>query len=100
MLRGVKTQEGKLKAGPKIRSIVKLHGLNLNDHSYPMTREFDLIFCRNVLIYFKDETRREVVDRLLDHLSPAGYLFLGHAESLNGVTDRVEVHAPTVYKLK
>ena len=58
---------------------------------------FHLIFCRNVLIYFQMETKLKVIHRLLDALSPDGLLFLGHAESLNAVTDRVATVVPTVY---
>jgi chemotaxis protein methyltransferase CheR len=97
MLKGTRSQKAKMKAGPEIRSIVRFARLNLNDESYPLTGLFDLIFCRNVLIYFDAESRRRVIHRLLNHLAPAGYLLLGHAESLNGVTDRARSVAPTVY---
>ncbi|MFQ5882241.1 MAG: CheR family methyltransferase [Candidatus Methylomirabilales bacterium] len=97
MLRGTGAHEGKMKAGPEIRSIIRLYRLNLNDDIYPLTGLFDLIFCRNVLIYFSAESKVHVVHRLLNHLAPTGYLFLGHAESLNNLTDRVRSVIPTVY---
>ncbi|MGH2397226.1 MAG: CheR family methyltransferase [bacterium] len=97
MLKGTRTQEGKMKAGPEIRSIVRFERLNLNDEAYPVTGLFDLIFCRNVLIYFDAQSRVRVIHRLLNHLAPSGYLFVGHAESLNAVTDRVQPVMPTVY---
>ncbi len=97
MLRGTRTQEGKMKVGPEIRSIVRFERLNLNDEVYPVTGLFDLIFCRNVLIYFDAQSRARAVHRLLNHLAPSGYLFVGHAESLNGVTDQVRSIMPTVY---
>ncbi|HWT80690.1 MAG TPA: CheR family methyltransferase, partial [Candidatus Methylomirabilis sp.] len=97
MLRGTGPREGTMKAAPTIRSIVRFERLNLNDATYPALGFFDLIFCRNVLIYFSAESKGRVIDRLLSHLAPSGYLFLGHAETLNGVTDQVRSVMPTVY---
>lgn len=86
-----------MKAGPELCEIVRFERLNLNDERYPVRGPFDLIFCRNVLIYFPAETKRRVIHRLLDALAPDGLLFLGHAESLNALTDRVATVVPTVY---
>ncbi len=97
MLRGTGSQEGRMKAGPEIRSLVRFVRLNLNDEAYPAVGQFDLLFCRNVLIYFNAATKARVVERLLGHLAPSGYLFLGHAECLSGMTDRLRTVVPTVY---
>ncbi len=97
MLRGTASQEGNMKAAPEIRALVRFERLNLNDERYPVSGPFDLIFCRNVLIYFQMETKLKVIHRLLGVLAPDGLLFLGHAESLNAVTDRVTTVVPTVY---
>ncbi|HEU4391080.1 MAG TPA: CheR family methyltransferase [Blastocatellia bacterium] len=97
MLRGNRSQEGRMKAGPEIRSVVEFARVNLNDGSYPVSGPFDLIFCRNVLIYFDAACKARVVDRLLDALAPGGYLLVGHAESLNGLTCRARAAAPTIY---
>lgn len=97
MLRGTASQEGKMKAAPELRALVRFERLNLNEERYPVRGPFHLIFCRNVLIYFQAETKLKVIHRLLDLLSPDGLLFLGHAESLNAVTDRVATVVPTVY---
>ena len=98
MLRGTGTQEGKMKAGAEIRQAVRFERLNLLEgSSYPSPKLFDLIFCRNVLIYFQPETKQQVIQRLLNHLSPDGYLFVGHSESLNHMTDAVRSVIPTVY---
>ena len=100
MLKGRRGQQGKMKAGLRIRSVVRFHQLNLNDESYPLTGRFNLVFCRNVLIYFDVESRFRVIHRLVDYLAPkARYIFLGHAESLSRVTDRVRSVIPTVYTL-
>ncbi len=96
MLKGKRVQEGIMAAGPEIRSVVKFLRLNLNDASYPVAGAFDLIFCRNVLIYFDAESKTNVVHRLMNHLGSEGYLFLGHSESLSGMSGRLRRVIPTV----
>jgi chemotaxis protein methyltransferase CheR len=98
MLRGRGSQHGKMKAGPEIRSVVQLARLNLHDEAYAVDGPFDLILCRNVLIYFDAVSRRGVIDRLIDHLVPGGSLLIGHAETLHGITTRVRSVVPTVYR--
>jgi chemotaxis protein methyltransferase CheR len=98
MLKGLGENQGKVKAAPSIRVVRFLH-LNLNDARYPAIGKFDLIFCRNVLIYFDMESRKRVVEQLLSHLAPSAYLFVGHAESLNSVRPSLRCIIPTVYSL-
>ena len=76
---------------------MRFAALNLHDQVYPPTGLFDLILCRNVLIYFDALSRAAVIERLVDRLAPRGYLFIGHAESLAGMNERVRYVAPTVY---
>lgn len=97
MLRGCRGQEGRIKAGPEIRSVVSLARVNLNEAEYAVNGPFDLIFCRNVLIYFDRGDRERIVRRLLSYLSPTGYLFVGHAESLHTLHDVVKTVVATVY---
>lgn len=97
MLRGVGSQQGKMKAGNEIRSVVRFMRLNLNDANFPALGRFDAIFCRNVLIYFKHESKARVIHQLLSHLAPGSYLFLGHSETLNGICDSLRPVIPTVY---
>lgn len=99
MLKGTGSQAGFMRAGPELRKLVETQYINLNDTRYPVTPGLDLIFCRNVLIYFDPESRARVVNRLLDLLKPDGYLFLGHAESLSGHNRRVRSVAPAIYTL-
>jgi chemotaxis protein methyltransferase CheR len=96
MLRGFGAQEGLMCAGPEIRALVRFARVNLVG-DWPAGPPFDLVFCRNVLIYFDRPVKTRVVERLLDRLDPGGYLFLGHAESLGGITARARPVAPTVY---
>jgi chemotaxis protein methyltransferase CheR len=100
MLRGQGDQSGHMRAGPEIRSIVRFEQLNLNDERAAVRGSFDLILCRNVLIYFDAPTRERVTRRLLSHLVPGGLLFLGHAESLNNLSDRPRCIIPTVYTVE
>ena len=97
MLKGFADQDGKMRAGPEIRSAIKFFRMNLNEPAYPLTGKFEMIFCRNVLIYFDQRSRERVVRRLANFLSPDGYLFLGHAESLHAMSDRLRSVIPTVY---
>ena len=97
MLKGTGAQEGRMQAGPELRSVIRFERFNLNARSYTVPGPFDLIFCRNVLIYFDAASKAQVIDSLLDHLVPTGYLFLGHAESLNRLSTRARTVIPTVY---
>jgi chemotaxis protein methyltransferase CheR len=69
---------------PEIRQKVQFGHMNLMDETYPMPRDMDVIFCRNILIYFDKPTQHAVVSKLCRHLCPGGFLFLGHSESLVG----------------
>ncbi len=97
MLRGTGGQAGRMGAGPEIRNLVRFARLNLVDEAWPPLGTFDLVFCRNVLIYFAPATKTRVVGRLLRHLGPAGLVFLGHAESLSGMGHAVRSVLPTIY---
>ena len=97
MLRGTGEQHNRMKAGPEIRSVVRFQQLNLQADSYAVGDGFDLIFCRNVLIYFNAASKEHVVTRLLGRLAEDGLLFLGHAESLTGMRDQPRAIIPTVY---
>lgn len=97
MLRGVRSEEGKIRAQANIRSLIEFRRINLNDEQYPVDGPFDLIFCRNVLIYFNRETKAAVIDRLARHLSPTGILFLGHSETLHSAAHALRHVGPTAY---
>jgi chemotaxis protein methyltransferase CheR len=98
MLRGKGPQRGNMKAGPEIRALVSFHRHNLIAAARPALGLFDLILCRNVLIYFDAPTRALVVSRLLESMNPRGFLFLGHAEGLSFMSPQVETVMPAVYR--
>ena len=81
---------------PAIRSLVSFGRLNLME-KWPMHGPFDVIFCRNVMIYFDKPTQARLVGRFWDILSPGGCLFVGHSESLSGITHRFRYVEPAVY---
>ena len=99
MLRGIGPEEGRVCVAPMLRELVRFARINLHEAAYPVNGPFDAIFCRNVLIYFDPPSRQDVLGRLLSLLRPGGYLFLGHAESLLGMTDRARSVMPAVYRL-
>jgi len=83
---------------PSLRSKVSFGRLNLMDETYAVDSEFDLIFCRNVLIYFDKPTQKKVVERLIRHLAADGYLFLGHSECTIGADLPLRQVASTVFQ--
>ena len=67
---------------PRLRRSTNFMRMNLMDEVYPVDRDVDIIFCRNVLIYFDKPTQRKVVEQLCTHLRPGGYFIVGHSESM------------------
>jgi chemotaxis protein methyltransferase CheR len=97
-LQGNGSQEGTFLIDRKIRQHVRFEQLNLNVEGMKKAGDFDAIFLRNVLIYFDIQTKRRVIANLLPCLKNGGYLIVGHAESLNGITDALTQVKPTVYR--
>jgi len=78
------SSRGQFRIVPKLRNQVKFQRINLIDDRYRFDRDYDIIFLRNVLIYFDRATQKAVLERLAAHLKPGGHLFLGHSETLAG----------------
>jgi len=97
MLKGRGEQEGKFAVGSELRAAVSFRQINLQKGPFDSFGTFDLILCRNVLIYFTGEGRVSVLSALTHQLAPGGRLFLGHAETLNGLTHKLRTVVPTVY---
>ena len=95
--KGKGTQAHKVKVSSELRDMITFNQLNLM-HQWPMNGPFDVIFCRNVVIYFSKETQRELFDRYADILASDGYLIVGHSESLHKVTDRFQLLNKTIYR--
>jgi len=87
---------------PAIRSRIQFKPLNLLQN-YSLLGRFDIIFCRNVLIYFSTESKKEILEKMCRCLNPGGYLFLGGSESITGITDKLDMvrtNGGVVYQLK
>ena len=83
---------------PELRAMTSFARLNLIVGPYPVSRDMDVIFCRNILIYFDKPTQEAVLNRLCEHLRPGGYLFLGHSESLAGLHLPLQPIGHTVFR--
>jgi chemotaxis protein methyltransferase CheR len=94
---GIGTREGFYRVRPELRQRVVTTHVNLFQDAYPVPGDLDVIFCRNVMIYFDVESRRVLVDRLFRQLAPGGFLFVGHSESLLGLGARFKAAWPSVY---
>jgi len=96
MLKGRGEHEGWMKVSRKVREMVQFERLNLSQGPPPAS-PFDLILCRNVLIYFGIKSKQNVLEKFNRCLSSDGFLFTGHAENLNGITSGLRTFAPTIY---
>ncbi|MFA0312698.1 chemotaxis protein CheR [Vibrio splendidus] len=94
--------DGRMKVKDNVKRMVNFRPQNLMD-SYALLGKFDIIFCRNVLIYFSPDMKSKVLNQMANSLNPGGYLLLGASESLTGLTDRFEMvrcNPGIIYKLK
>lgn len=96
-LRGEGQYEGYARVHQRLRELVTIQPLNLL-HDWPMRGPFDAIFCRNVVIYFDKPTKQRLFERYAGLLVPGGYLFLGHSESMHGLSDAFDLVGRTVYR--
>ena len=96
-LKGTGAQEGTFMIERNLRSRVQFMQINLNT-ALPKLGEFDVIFLRNVMIYFDMDTKRQVVARMLPLLKSGGYFVVSHSESLNGITDDLKLVSPSIYR--
>ncbi len=97
-LRSENPAEALVRMGPELRRKIKFGSLNLIARSFGLQQKMDVIFCRNVMIYFNSEIREALVQRFEQQLIPGGYLFVGHSESLNGLSTGLKQVAPMVYR--
>lgn len=97
-LKGIDVEEGTLLVSRVLRECVEFAQVNLNAARLPALGKFDVVFLRNVLIYFDGETKRRVVQRVLDCLRPGGHLYIGHSESLHDMGLPLRGIAPAIYR--
>lgn len=96
-LKGKGEQEGKVRVKPELRRLIEFAQLNLNS-PWSLPEVADIVFCRNVIIYFDQQSKRILIDRIADNLKMGGYLFIGHSESMFRVSERFELVGNTIYR--
>ena len=96
--KGVGKNQGLASISPEIKACITFRQLNLTAEPWPMGGPFDVIFCRNVIIYFEKPVRKKLLNRFADLLIEGGHLFVGHSESLFGLTDRFQALGKTVHR--
>lgn len=89
--------DGSFRVRPELAALITFQQLNLL-HQWPVPYLFDAIFCRNVVIYFSKDTQRLLFDRFANQMTPTGWLFIGHSESLHGVSTRFQSIGRTIYR--
>ncbi|MEO5865261.1 MAG: protein-glutamate O-methyltransferase CheR [Nitrospiraceae bacterium] len=97
-LKGKGDRAGMIKVKPHLTQMVRYRRINLMDDTYPIKAPLDLIFCRNVMIYFDRPTQAKLVSKFHRYLKPGGYLFIGHSESLQRLDQPFKSVAPTIYQ--
>ncbi|PUA29245.1 MAG: SAM-dependent methyltransferase [Cellvibrio sp. 79] len=95
--RGIGEFDGMLAVVPSLRSRISFEQHNLL-HARPANEQFDVVFLRNVLIYFDQPTKQKVLENILKNLRPGGWLILGHCESVSGLDVDVKVMRPSIYR--
>lgn len=98
LLRSRQRNHAVVRMSPEIRAAVHFRQLNLVEGNFGFTDPFDLVLCRNVMIYFERAVQQRVVHRIRQAMRIGGYLLMGHSESLNGLETHLEQVAPTVYR--
>jgi len=95
--KGAGTWQGHFRIKDELRQLVDFHQLNLLENNYPFAQPFNVILCRNVMIYFDRPTQEALVAYLAARLAPGGYLMVGHSESLSGIKHSLRLIQPAVY---
>lgn len=98
LLRSKDKTKAKVRITPELRQKVEFKRLNLMDNVYDIQEKFDIVFCRNVLIYFERRTQEKVLNKICHFLKPGGYLFIGHSESLFNMNVPLEQVKPTIFR--
>jgi chemotaxis protein methyltransferase CheR len=97
-LKGVRSQEGYFRVDEKIRSRVRFEQVNLKSQLPKNLGLFDVIFLRNVLIYFDKETKQDILQRITPQLKPGGHFFISHSETLHGLSVDLRMVKPSIYQ--
>ncbi len=99
-LKGKGSQGGLVRMRPELRKLVSFRQLNLLGQEWAVRGSFDIIFCRNVMIYFDKPTQRQILSRFVTLMKPDALLFAGHSENFLYVSDALKLRGKTVYELQ
>jgi chemotaxis protein methyltransferase CheR len=91
-------RDGSFRVVPEIRDLIKFRHLDLRNSIWALPNDYHVIFCRNVSIYFADEERMVLLDRLAQHLRPGGWLVMGNGEILPTIPASLRKHSPSLYQ--
>jgi chemotaxis protein methyltransferase CheR len=97
-LKGKNSNSNRVKVMPELRRFISFQRLNFMDEDFGIREKHEIIFCRNVIIYFDKVTQERLIRKLLDLLIPGGYLFLGHSETIFKTDVPIEQVAPSSYR--
>lgn len=98
LMRGRERSSDRVRVVPELRHLIEFRRLNFMDSDYAIHEKFDVIFCRNVIIYFDRPTQQSILGKISARLQPKGYLFMGHSETLHQLDLPVEPIAPALYR--
>lgn len=98
LLRSRDPENRTVRITPELRALVRYRRLNFMDDDFGLRETFDIIFCRNVIIYFDRSTQERLLTKLVNHLDEGRYIFLGHSETLLGLNLPLKQMAPSVYR--
>jgi chemotaxis protein methyltransferase CheR len=98
LMRGKGGRTGHVRIAPGLRSRVRFGRLNFMEADFGIREPVDIVFCRNVIIYFDRQTQEQILGRIIYHIRRGGYLFIGHAETLSYLNMPIAQVAPSVYK--
>jgi len=96
--KGIDAWDGYYRIKSELRERVEFTHLNLVEWPYPCSGKFDVIFCRNVMIYFDKPTQEQLIPRLAQYLTPGGFLFIGHSEKLPDIDHGLKRIRPSIYQ--
>jgi chemotaxis receptor (MCP) glutamine deamidase CheD len=98
LLRSKTGKKDLVRVVPELRALIRFRRLNFMDRNFGLRELMDMVFCRNVIIYFDRPTQEQVLGRICSYLKPGGYLFTGHSETLNGMRLPLTPVSHTVYR--
>jgi chemotaxis protein methyltransferase CheR len=98
MMRGTAANAGFMRVKPELQKMIEFRTFNLMATSWSLGEPFDMVFCRNVMIYFDHDTQRKVLEHIHAVMKPGGLLFVGHSENFTDARDLFILQGKTIYK--